>query len=79
MFSYKTKPRKRAQDETVRWIKAECKKLGVPVPRSSHEIQCGCAQSESTMPALGVRQWMHAASVARGRHGTADVWREAGG
>lgn len=34
MFSCKTKSRKRAQDEAVSWIKAECKKLRVPVPRS---------------------------------------------
>ena len=34
MFSCKTKPRKRAQDEAVGWIKVECKKLGVPAPRA---------------------------------------------
>ena len=34
MFSYKEKSRKRAQDEAVSWIKAECKTLRVPVPRS---------------------------------------------
>ena len=34
LFSYKTKSRKRAQDDAVTWIKAECKKLRVPVPNS---------------------------------------------
>ena len=34
MFSYKKMSRKRAQDEAVSWIKAECKKRRIPVPRS---------------------------------------------
>jgi hypothetical protein len=38
MFTYKNKNRKKTQEDAVSWVKAECKRLRVPVPPSKFVI-----------------------------------------